>query len=140
MKLLAALVAAWALRPVGAHAQALDTARGPRIQNAPKGISTTPLMALDGLQAKGLSSVIYLDGQRLDSTALLAVSPSDIATISVMRAETARQLGPDEARLGVLVITTKAGKRKHSVRAFDKRLRKLVPPSAPAAPPGRGPN
>lgn len=127
------------LGPAAAHSQALDTVRGLQIQKASAGISPSPRVTLDGPRPKGPSSVIYLDGHRRDSTTLAKLHPDDIATISVLKANVARRLGPAEAQRGVIIITTKTGQHTHAVRAFDKRLRKLTPPGPPAAPPAHDP-
>jgi hypothetical protein len=71
-------------------------------------------------------SVIYLDGQRAGASVMSKLSPDTIASVSVLKdGDIARQLGPDEARLGVLFITTKTGQRTHRVRAFNRRLARL---------------
>jgi hypothetical protein len=121
------------LGPAAAHAQMLDSMRGLHIQKASEGISPGPRSTLDGPRPKGPSSVIYLDGQRRDSTTLARLSPDDIATVSVLKADVARRLGPAEAQRGVIIITTKAGEHTRAVRAFDKRLNKLRLASPPPA-------
>ncbi len=128
--------------PAEARAQTLDTVRGLRIQQAPANSPPGPRITLDGPRPKGPLAVIYLDGQRRDSTALGDLNPDDIAAISILKPDVARQLGPDEARLGVLVVTTKAGARTHSVRAFNQRLNQPAPanlPSLPGHSPAPGP-
>ncbi|GAB3635150.1 hypothetical protein GCM10027422_07400 [Hymenobacter arcticus] len=137
---LVALAVAGALLPAAARAQAADTVRGLRGQPAPALSAGGMHFTIDERRHKGPLAVIYVDGQRRDSTKLADLNPNDIATVSILKADAARQLGPDEARLGVVVITTKAGQHRHSTRAFDKRLRKLRPPGPPAAPPTYGPN
>ena len=125
LKQLAILVVAGVLLPAGARAQALDTVRGLHRQQANEGTSPSPRITLDGPRPKSPLAVIYLDGQRRDSTVLMRLNPNDIATVSVVKSDLARWLGPEEARRGVLFITTKAGEHTHAVRAFNRRLDKL---------------
>ena len=116
---------AW--RPTEVRAQTPGS--GLHIQEAPTSFLPGPpvkRVTLDGPRNTGPLAVIYLDGQRRDSTALGSLNPNDIASVSVVKAATARLLGPDEARLGVLIITTKAGQHTRAVRAFTKRLAKLA--------------
>ncbi|WP_305018371.1 TonB-dependent receptor plug domain-containing protein [Hymenobacter cheonanensis] len=110
-------------------------ATGLTIQDSAKAWPNSRRITLDGPRPSGLRSVIYLDGRRLDSTRLASLNPGDIASIEVLKAPVARQLGPDEARLGVLAITTKAGQHGRAVRRFGRRLARLKrgPAAGPAA-------
>ena len=107
---------------------------GPQVQSAPPFLAPETRITLDGPRPKRLVSVIYLDGQRRDSTILAKINPATIASIDALKdSAIARQLGPDEARLGVVFITTKAGQHTHRVRAFNKRLARLKLAQPPAA-------
>jgi hypothetical protein len=126
------LVVAGAFFPAGARAQAPDTVRGLQIQRLGEGITPFQRVTLDGPRPKGPSAVIYLDGQRRDSTALMGLNPDDIATMSVVKPDVVRWLGYKEAQGAGLLITTKAGAHTHAVRAFNRRLRKLEQAHPPA--------
>jgi hypothetical protein len=127
------LLASW-LGPTVAQAQTAP-ASGVQIQPAPAPTASSTHIILDGPRHKGPLAVFYLDGQRRDSTRLSRLNPDDIASIDVLKdGALARQLGPDEARLGVIFITTKAGQHTHRVRAFNKRLVRLQQAEPTAAP------
>jgi outer membrane receptor protein involved in Fe transport len=93
-------------------------------------------ITLDGLPHKGPLAVLYLDGQRRDSTVFATLNPNAIASVEVLKTGTiARQLGPDEARRGIIFITTKAGQHTRRVRAFNRRLARLGRAASPAVAP-----
>lgn len=91
----------------------------------------------------GSLPVLYVDGQRRDSTAFASLNPHDIARVEVMKGDAAGRvssgLGPDEAQRGVLFVTTKAGEHSPAVGAFNQRLSELAEaaphtPGTPASP------
>ncbi|GAA4502230.1 hypothetical protein GCM10023172_25300 [Hymenobacter ginsengisoli] len=124
------------LQPAGVRAQT-PTVSGLQIQPAPPPSAGGLRITLDGPRPKSSLSVIYLDGQRADTIALAKLNPDDIASVSVLKdGAIARQLGPDETRLGVLFITSKANEHSHRVRAFNRRLARLKQAEA-QAPAGR---
>jgi hypothetical protein len=91
-----------------------------------KGITPNPPITLDGPRYHGPGAVVYIDGKRQNDSILGTLNPNDIASVGVLKdGSFAQQMGPDEARLGVLFVTTKAGEHTHQVRAFNRRLVRL---------------
>ena len=118
--------------PVAARAQG-PAGSGVSVQTAPSAAGTR--ITFDGPPHRGPLPVLYLDGQRRDSTVFATLNPNDIARVEVTKTAIARQLGPEEARRGVLFITTKAGQHTHRVRAFNRRLARLGRAASPALAP-----
>ena len=121
-----ALLAAFALlAPAVALAQ--NTPSGVHIEVPPT--PDTPNTAhfyINETPHLGPAPVFYIDGQRRDSTALSALNPNDIESISVLKGFNANQLGSNEGKRGVLLIVTKAGQHTRAVHAFNRRLKRLA--------------
>ncbi|MDR1556605.1 MAG: SusC/RagA family TonB-linked outer membrane protein [Tannerellaceae bacterium] len=104
-------------------------ASGIRIQAAPggatsavsinvRGISSItgnnqPLVIIDGVPVRNgnANEKGYWDDQRINSNGLVDINPEDIATLSILKGASASALYGSEAANGVIMITSKSGKR-----------------------------
>ncbi|MDR0566029.1 MAG: SusC/RagA family TonB-linked outer membrane protein [Prevotellaceae bacterium] len=102
---------------------------GVRIQAAPGGATSAvsinvrglssitgnnqPLVIIDGVPIRNgnANEKGYWDEQRISSNGLVDVNPEDIATLSILKGASASALYGSEAANGVVMITTKSGKR-----------------------------
>jgi hypothetical protein len=78
----------------------------------------------------------FIDGVKSNKEAALALlaRDEDIHSKSIFRDEAAQQLLGDKTVIGVVSIITKQNKDSRQVQEFNKKLKNLVPPSAPGAP------
>ncbi len=75
----------------------------------------------DSLGKKMPPAIIYIDGQRQDSTALRKINPDDIVSINVLKGEAARAYVPAADKYGAVFITTKQNQDRADVVAFNKK-------------------
>ena len=90
-------------------------------------------IVLDGPKASGPPPIYYVDGQRsniLPST----ITPTDIASINVLKGDQARQLAGDAGAAGVILITTKQNQNQPEVRAFNEKTGLTVSAAVPEKP------
>ncbi|OGX83357.1 hypothetical protein BEN47_03440 [Hymenobacter lapidarius] len=85
-------------------------------------------------QAAGTPPIVYVDGKRT-TTDINAISPSSIASISVLKGESARQLAGDAGAEGVILITTKENQDAPEVQAFNAKYGAAAPAPAVAETP-----
>ncbi|WP_340111740.1 SusC/RagA family TonB-linked outer membrane protein [Maribellus mangrovi] len=78
--------------------------------------STEPLYVIDGLQVAG-SSVEY--GNSSSSNALAGINPSDIEDVQILQGPSATAIYGSRATNGVVLITTKRGKRGDADIAYN---------------------
>jgi TonB-linked SusC/RagA family outer membrane protein len=104
-------------------------AAGVRIQAAPGGATSAvsinvrglssitgnnqPLVIVDGVPVRNgnANDKGYWDDQRINSNGLVDINPEDIASLSILKGASASALYGSEAANGVVVITSKSGKR-----------------------------
>ncbi|MGI4761786.1 MAG: M56 family metallopeptidase [Janthinobacterium lividum] len=67
------------------------------------------------------NAVIYIDGQRSDTTGLRRLDPKDIASINVVKGDKARALDPTATGPGIVFITTEQNKNRPDVVAFNAK-------------------
>jgi hypothetical protein len=67
------------------------------------------------------NALIYIDGQRSDSTGLRLLNPQNIASINVVKGEEARALDPKVTGPGILFVTTEQNKNRPDVVAFNAK-------------------
>jgi hypothetical protein len=74
-----------------------------------------------------LPPVYYLDGQVITETQYRALKLDDIASMSVLKDEPARQLAGDKGSNGVVVITSKANRDTWAVMKFNRQVERIAP-------------
>jgi TonB-linked SusC/RagA family outer membrane protein len=102
---------------------------GVRIQAAPGGATSAvsvnvrglssitgnnqPLVIIDGVPVRNgnANEKGYWDDQRINANGLVDINPEDIASISILKGASASALYGSEAANGVIMITSKSGKR-----------------------------
>jgi TonB-linked SusC/RagA family outer membrane protein len=102
---------------------------GVRIQSSPGGATSAvsvnvrglssitgnnqPLVIVDGVPVRNgnANDKGYWDDQRINSNGLVDINPEDIASLSILKGASASALYGSEAANGVIMITTKSGKR-----------------------------
>jgi len=67
------------------------------------------------------NAIVYIDGQRQDSTALHRLSPADIASLNVVKGAEARAFEPNFVGPGIMFVTTKHNQYRPDVVAFNAR-------------------
>jgi hypothetical protein len=77
--------------------------------------------SLSSQALKMSNAVIYIDGQRQDSTALQRLSPPDIASLNVVKGAEARAFDPHFTGTGILFATTKQNQYRPDVVAFNAK-------------------
>jgi hypothetical protein len=80
-----------------------------------------PLPGTSSQALKASNAVIYIDGQRQDSTALQRLTPQDIASLNVVKGTEARAFEPDFTGSGILFVTTKQNQYRPDVVAFNAK-------------------
>jgi hypothetical protein len=80
-----------------------------------------PIPSLSNQPFKTSNAVIYIDGQRQDSTALQRLSPQDIASLNVVKGAEARAFAPNFTGSGILFVTTKQNQYRPDVVAFNAK-------------------
>ena len=80
-----------------------------------------PAKIVDSQAMKMPTAIIYIDGERRDSTVLRQLKPADIASINVVKGEAARAYVPTADKQGVIFITTKQNQNRADVVAFNKQ-------------------
>ncbi|TDN40033.1 hypothetical protein E4631_20745 [Hymenobacter sp. UV11] len=97
---------------------------------AQKVVAPVPTATVANSQATKMpTAIIYVDGQRQDSTALRKINPADIASINVVKGEAARAYAPTADKQGIIFVTTKQNQDRADVAAFNKSF-----PLTPATP------
>ncbi|MDR1939117.1 MAG: SusC/RagA family TonB-linked outer membrane protein [Tannerellaceae bacterium] len=104
-------------------------ASGVRIQAAPGGSTSAvtinvrglssitgnnqPLVIIDGVPVRNgnANEKGYWDNQRINANGLVDINPEDIASLSILKGASASALYGSEAANGVIMITSKSGKR-----------------------------
>jgi hypothetical protein len=67
------------------------------------------------------NAVVYIDGQRQDSTALQRLNPADIASLNVVKGAEARAFEPNFVGPGIVFVTTRQNQYRPDVVAFNAR-------------------
>ena len=85
-------------------------------------------------QPSGQPPIYYVDGQLLNGN-VNDINPKDIASVTVVKGDRARQLFNTSGSTGVIVITTKANENRADVAAFNAKLNFGNAPAEAAAAP-----
>jgi len=80
-----------------------------------------PVPSTSSQALKTSNAVIYIDGQRQDSTALQRLSPPDIASLNVVKGTEARAFEPNFTGTGIMFVTTKQNQYRPDVVAFNAK-------------------
>ncbi|MDB5234171.1 MAG: hypothetical protein JWR44_1164 [Hymenobacter sp.] len=97
---------------------------------SPAAATPSVRIRLDGPKDRVPRPVYYVDG-KVFSDDLNVMNPNDIASISVLKDEQARQLAGETGTAGVVVITTRQNQNSPDVRAFNGKLGVAAPAAAP---------
>lgn len=83
---------------------------------------TEPPMPGTANQALSVANaIIYIDGQRQDSTALQRLNPQDIASLNVVKGDEARAYEAGASGAGILFVTTKQNQYRPDVVALNAK-------------------